>query len=68
MENNLENGIDWNLYANLKSFKSDEQNIYKTAINIRNLFEDKKIFEDMERNRKFESIIESEQLKLERGE
>jgi hypothetical protein len=68
MENKLEYGIYWNIHENLKCFKLGEQNIYKTATNIKELFKHKEEREKLERLRNFESIQETESLRLERGE
>lgn len=38
MENNIDNGTDWNIHENLKEFKSGKQDIHKTRVNIRLLF------------------------------
>lgn len=68
MENVLENGFDWNLYENLKSFKRGEQNIHKTASNIKKLYTHKEVLQKERRIREFEATQESERTKLERGE
>lgn len=68
MENKLENGIDWNLYENLESFKKGEQNIWKTVLNIRKLwnYQDEHMRRDMELTMSAEK--ERQQLRLERGD
>lgn len=50
MENILEYGTDWNLYENLEAFKKGDQNKFKTAINIREIFkhEDENIRRNMD--------------------
>lgn len=68
MENKLENGTDWNLYENLEAFKKGEQNIYKTIINIREVFKN----QDEDKRRDMLLTLEAEKerqhLILERGE
>lgn len=68
MENKLENGIDWNLYENLEAFKKGEQNIWKTVLNIRKLWN----YQDEHKRRDISLTLSAEQERqqsmLERGE
>jgi len=64
MENKLENGLDWNLYENLKAFKRGEQNEFKTANNIRKLFQHKEGLIKTNRLKNFEAEQESQYSKL----
>lgn len=50
MKNNLEYGIDWNIYENLKEFKAGNQSIHQTSKNIRNLFAEIKLIESERRS------------------
>lgn len=68
MENIFENGPDWNLYENLKAFKRGEQNEFKTAANIRAIFENLEDSKRAVRLKNFQAEQESQQLKLERHE
>lgn len=68
MENKLENGIDQNLYENLEAFKKGEQNIWKTVLNIRKLWN----YQDEHKRRDMSLTLSAEQERqqamLERGE
>lgn len=66
MENKLENGIDWNLYKNLEAFKRGEQNIHKTIINIRKLWNYKDEHKRQEMFLTLSAEQERQQLMLER--